>query len=82
MEISAREYALRLYQAWPHLFAHDWTGALELCEAALPMLREPYQAVFLHQGLFLAGTAHVGLGNYELASKYLAQAGKGIDTLM
>jgi len=70
----SREYALRLYEAWPHLLAHDWSGALELCEAAIPMLQDPYQAVFLRQGLILAGTALIGLGRHELAGKYLAQA--------
>lgn len=69
-----REHVLRLYQAWPHLLAQDWSGGLALCEAALPMMREPYQAVFLRQGLIFAGTAHAALGNYERASKYLAQA--------
>ncbi len=74
------EYALRLYQAWPHLFAQDWSGGLELCEAALPMLSDPYQAMFLRQGRILAGTALACLGKYELASESLSQARDGMDT--
>jgi DNA-binding winged helix-turn-helix (wHTH) protein/tetratricopeptide (TPR) repeat protein len=70
-----QEHFLRLFQAWPHLFANDWAGALELCEAVLPFLKgEATYALFRYQALALAGTAEVGLGRYELARKYLSQA--------
>ncbi len=74
-----RENVLRLYLAATHLFAHDWAGALELCEDALPILNDPYDAMFFRQGLIFAGTALVGLGRYELAAHYLGQAREQMD---
>jgi len=78
-ENHSREAVLRVYQALVHLVANDWTGALELCEAAFPALSDPYQIMFLREGLVLAGTALVGLGRYDLAARYLSQARDGMD---
>lgn len=75
----SRKYALLLYQALPHLFANDWTGALDLCESALPMLQHPDQAIFLHQGLIMAGTALTGLGKHEAAARHLERARERMD---
>ena len=78
-EDHIRESALRVYQALAHVFAHDWTGALESCESALPALSNPGRVLFFREALVLAGTALVGLGRYELASNYLLQARDGMD---
>jgi tetratricopeptide (TPR) repeat protein len=74
-----RKYALLLYQALPHLFAGDCTGALELCESALPGVQHPDQVMFLHQALVMAGTALAGLGRYEPAGTFLSQARERIE---
>lgn len=78
-EDRIREAVLRVYQALAHVFAHDWPGALELCEPALTALRDSDRVEFFRQALVLAGTALVGLGRGELASSYLLQARDGMD---
>lgn len=78
-EDRIRESVLRVYQAMARVFAHDWSGTLDLCEPALAVLRDPERVVFFREVLVLAGTALVGLGRYELASSYLLQARNGME---
>jgi DNA-binding winged helix-turn-helix (wHTH) protein/tetratricopeptide (TPR) repeat protein len=86
--------ALRLYQAWVHLHAMDFAGALAICNSALPLVKDPkprpapdsatpYPFEFW-MCLVLTGIAETELGNYESALEHLlvAQADMGSQEIM
>jgi tetratricopeptide (TPR) repeat protein len=75
---------LQEYQAWLHLQAQDFRGALMLCQPALALLREPappaaprgpiaYPGHFRGASLY-SGLARVALGDYARALEDLSTA--------
>ena len=92
MERNADHYCaqtMRLYQAWIHLFAFDFTGAQALCETTFdtgvpvsagqaPALLTPLAAE-LRITLILMGSAQVGLGYFEQAHEYLSRAHEDLE---
>ena len=92
MERNADHYCaqtMRLYQAWIHLFACDFTGAQALCETTFdtgvpvrssqtPALLAPLAAE-LRIALILMGSAQVGLGHFEWAQEYLSRAHEDLE---
>ena len=81
--------SMRLYRAWLHLHAMDFAGVLAICDAALPLVRDPelrpapdYPTPRPHSVrmcMFLKGSAEIALGNHERACEYLLLARAGMD---
>jgi tetratricopeptide (TPR) repeat protein len=80
-----------LCQAFVHLHAMDFSGALALCDSALRLVRDPepspapgyptpYPIVFRRR-LFLTSLAETGLGNYESALEHLLLGRAEMDQL-
>jgi len=81
MDKNADHYwgqAMRLYQAWLHLHAMDFAGALAICDSALADYPSP-RPHNIRTCLFLKGSAETALGNYERTSEYLLMAQAGMD---
>jgi hypothetical protein len=80
---------LRVYQAWLHLHALDFKGVLELCESAVPLLRDPVRRSAsgwplglprqLRSALILSGSASAALGDHERALEDLSAAASDMD---
>jgi len=68
---SYRAQTLRLFQAWLHLEAMDFAGAVEICDSVLPLLWDPPRRPWRRSCLALLGSAHRALGNYVLAREHL-----------
>ena len=68
---SYRAQTLRLFQAWLHLEAMDFAGAVEICDSVLPLLGDPPRRPWRRSCLALLGSAHRALGNYVLAREHL-----------
>jgi DNA-binding winged helix-turn-helix (wHTH) protein/tetratricopeptide (TPR) repeat protein len=73
---------LRVHQAWLHLHAQDFGGALAICQSALAPVRD--QALHrapgqLRRALILSGSASVALGDYEFALEELSTAAREMD---
>jgi tetratricopeptide (TPR) repeat protein len=68
---SYRAQTLRLCQAWLHLQAMDFYGVVEVCDSVLPSLGDPPHSPWRRICLYLLGSAHAALGNYELAREHL-----------
>jgi DNA-binding winged helix-turn-helix (wHTH) protein len=69
---------LQIHQAWLHLNAQDFTGALAICQSAIARLsdRTPRTAPAAQQrrALIIAGLALVALGDYARALEYFSTA--------
>jgi DNA-binding winged helix-turn-helix (wHTH) protein/tetratricopeptide (TPR) repeat protein len=80
---------LRVYQAWLHLHALDFSGVLALCESAVPLLRDPVLRRAsgwpiglprqLRNALILSGSASAALGDHERALEDLSAAASDMD---
>jgi tetratricopeptide (TPR) repeat protein len=77
---------LRVLQAWMHVQAQDFMGAVAICESALPGLRDsplhpgpgwPKRA--FRSALICTGSASVALGDYERALEDLSAARSEMD---
>jgi tetratricopeptide (TPR) repeat protein len=77
-----------LNRAGVHLHAMDFAGALAICDAALPLVRDPELRLppdcrtprpVIRLGLFLRGKAETALGNYESALEHLLVARADMD---
>jgi DNA-binding winged helix-turn-helix (wHTH) protein/tetratricopeptide (TPR) repeat protein len=68
---SYRAQTLHLFQAWLHLEAMDFAGAVEICDSVLPSLGDPPRRPWRRSCLALLGSAHRALGNYGLAREHL-----------
>lgn len=76
--------ALRLFLAFLHVCAMDFAGALAMCNAALPLVGDPWPRpapdypapypIHLRVCLTVIGLAKIGLGKYESALKHLVAA--------
>jgi predicted ATPase/DNA-binding winged helix-turn-helix (wHTH) protein len=68
---------LRVFEAWLHLYAQDFRGALSICELALPLLRDPALRIApdwpmetprrLRTTLICSASASRALGDHERA---------------
>ena len=69
---------LQIHQAWLHLNAQDFTGALAICQSAIARLsdRTPRTApaAQLRRALIISGLALVALGDYARALEYFSTA--------
>jgi DNA-binding winged helix-turn-helix (wHTH) protein/tetratricopeptide (TPR) repeat protein len=84
-----RAETLRLYRAWVHLYAMDFTGVLRLCQPEVPWAIRagrtpptdiPFEfPVEARISLILAGMAETGLGNYAKAYDYLSNVRQHMD---
>ncbi len=83
------ERAMHLHQAWVHLHAIDFAGALAICDSALPLLKDPEpppapdystQTAFTFRNhLALMGAAETALGDYESPLEHLLAARSDMD---
>src|SRR5271166_1922206 len=83
---------LRLFRAWVYLHAMDFSGVLEICNSALPLVADPeyrpapeYPPPYRTEYricLALRGMAESALGNHERAHKLFAVARADIDRQM
>lgn len=74
-----REQTLQLYRAWIHLYAMDYPGVLEICDAILPALDEPSMRPWRRFCLALTGSAEVASGRYGPAAEHLMTARSEMD---
>jgi tetratricopeptide (TPR) repeat protein len=74
-----RGQTLSLYRAWVQVFGMDFAGARDLCATLLPMLEDPARTPWRRIWLGIAGSAEVGLGNYERALEHLLTAKREMD---
>jgi DNA-binding winged helix-turn-helix (wHTH) protein/tetratricopeptide (TPR) repeat protein len=80
---------MRLVGASLHLHAMDFAQVLEICESALPLVRDPLPRaapntpppipMTFRQAMIFAGNAEIGLGNYERARDNLATAKRDME---
>jgi hypothetical protein len=69
-----RGQTLRLYEAWVHLSAMDFAGALAISESVLTVVGTPGRGPWRRFALILAGSSETALENYESARGYLCKA--------
>jgi len=72
-------HTMRLYRAWVHFDALDFTGVLGVCEAELAALNLIRSSSGVRHCLVLAGSAEVMLGQHERALQHLLAARDGMD---
>ncbi|MDB6106969.1 MAG: transcriptional regulator, putative ATPase, winged helix family [Gammaproteobacteria bacterium] len=87
-----RAQVIRLILATLHLHAMDFAGARDLCEAAVPLARDPLprgapnaprpHPLHLHWALILSGNAEAALGNHQRAVENLSAARQDMDRSM
>jgi DNA-binding winged helix-turn-helix (wHTH) protein/tetratricopeptide (TPR) repeat protein len=69
---------LQIQQAWLHVNAQDFTGALAMCQSAIARLSDgtprTAPAVQLRRALIISGLALVALGDYARALEYFSTA--------
>lgn len=66
-----RMQTLRLYQAWLHLHAMDFSEVVSICASLLPVLEGPERTPWRRFARVLAGTAELALGEEERALDHL-----------
>ena len=82
---NANEHAmlwLRVHQAWLHLNALDFRGALAICRPALALLRDPAFRTApgqLRRALILSGSASAALGDHARALEDFSTAASEMD---
>jgi tetratricopeptide (TPR) repeat protein len=74
-----RAQTLRVYQAWLHLQAMDFGGAVAICESVLPSLEDSPRSPWRRFCVVLLGSSHTALGDYELAREHLFMVGNEMD---
>jgi len=65
-----RWQTLRLWQAWVHLKAMDFTGVLNICQSLIPILDAPTSTAWRRLTQTFAGMAEMGLGSFNRALTY------------
>jgi tetratricopeptide (TPR) repeat protein len=87
-----RAQVIRLIRATLHLHAMDFAGARDICEAAVPLARDPLprgapnaprpHPLHFHWALILSGNAEAALGNHQRAVENLSAARQDMDRSM
>jgi tetratricopeptide (TPR) repeat protein len=74
---------LRVHQAWLHLHALDFRGALKICDSVLVLLRDPGPRAAplgqLRRALICSGSASAALGDYARALEDFSTVARAID---
>jgi len=80
---------LQLLVAWTHLCAQDFTGALAICDSALPLVRDPTPRAAaglsnilpssFRSALIFTGSAAAALGDHERALQDFSAASREMD---
>ena len=65
-----RWQTLRLWKAWVHLTAMDFTGVLNICQSLIPILDAPTSTAWRRLTQTFAGIAEMGLGSFDRALTY------------
>jgi DNA-binding winged helix-turn-helix (wHTH) protein len=74
---------LQVHQAWLHLHAQDFMGALAICRSALTLLRDPVLRAApppqLRRALICSGTASAAVGDHARALEDFSAAASDMD---
>jgi DNA-binding winged helix-turn-helix (wHTH) protein/tetratricopeptide (TPR) repeat protein len=74
---------LRVHQAWLHLHALDFRGALKICDSVLVLLRDPGSRAAplgqLRRALICSGSASAALGDYARALEDFSTVAHAMD---
>lgn len=71
--------AMRVWHAWLHIHAMDFSGALEICESAARLGLDAWSPPDQRLYLAIVGTAEVALGDHERALQHLSLARHEMD---